>query len=337
MSELRRVGIAGTGCYVPERVVDNAFFEDFLDTNDEWIRQRTGIAERRYAADGEENSDMCLRAARQALENAGMDAAELDLILVATVSGDYQMPATACLVQKGLEAKKAGAFDVQAACSGFVTALGVGDAYIAAGRAEKVLVIGAEALSRFIDFEDRGSAILFGDGAGAAVLMPHGDCGQGEILKTSLGADGEGWAHIWLPSGGSKHPPSQNTIDEREHFIRVNGREVYRFAVGADDSLEGVYERYLPYAIAVGEERDWSGAFESALAKASAAEPSSMHYHPVWYDTPSNSTFDIGSFGTSLSSAFSTALSSASSSSSSGSGGGGSTGGGGGGGGGGGW
>lgn len=216
---------------MPERVVDNAFFEDFLDTNDEWIRQRTGIAERRYAADGEENSDMCLRAARQALENAGMDAAELDLILVATVSGDYQMPATACLVQKGLEAKKAGAFDVQAACSGFVTALGVGDAYIAAGRAEKVLVIGAEALSRFIDFEDRGSAILFGDGAGAAVLVPHGDCGQGEILKTSLGADGEGWAHIWLPSGGSKRPPSQNTIDEREHFIRVNGREVYRFAV----------------------------------------------------------------------------------------------------------
>lgn len=231
MNEIRNAGIAGTGAYVPERVVDNAFFEGILDTNDEWIRQRTGIAERRYVADGEENSHMCIHAAEQALERAGIEAGELDLIVVATVSGDYQMPATACLVQKALEAEHAGAFDVQAACSGFVTALGVGEAYIASGRADKVLVIGAEALSRFIDFEDRGSAILFGDGAGAAVLTPHSECQRGEILKTTLGADGGGWAHIMLPSGGSKHPPTQDTVAEREHFIRVKGREVYRFAV----------------------------------------------------------------------------------------------------------
>jgi 3-oxoacyl-[acyl-carrier-protein] synthase-3 len=231
MNEIRNAGIAGTGAYVPERVVDNAFFEGILDTNDEWIRQRTGIAERRYVADGEENSHMCIHAAKQALERAGIEAGELDLIVVATVSGDYQMPATACLVQKALEAEHAGAFDVQAACSGFVTALGVGEAYIASGRADKVLVIGAEALSRFIDFEDRGSAILFGDGAGAAVLTPHSECQRGEILKTTLGADGGGWAHIMLPSGGSKHPPTQDTVAEREHFIRVKGREVYRFAV----------------------------------------------------------------------------------------------------------
>ncbi len=166
-----------------------------------------------------------------ALERAEVDATELDLILVATVSGDYQMPATACLVQKELGATNAGAFDVQAACSGFVTALGVGEAYIAAGRANKVLVIGAEALSRFIDFEDRGSAILFGDGAGAVVLTPHSDCGRGEILRTTVGADGEGWSHIWLPSGGSKRPPTADTVAEREHYIRVSGREVYRFAV----------------------------------------------------------------------------------------------------------
>lgn len=231
MNEIKKVGIAGTGAYVPDRIVGNSHFEATLDTNDEWIRQRTGIVERRYVADGEENSDMCVRAANQALEAADIAPEDLDLIVVATVSGDYQMPATACLVQKELAATNAGAFDVQAACSGFVTALGVGEAYIASGRAEKVLVIGAEALSRFIDFEDRGSAILFGDGAGAAVLAPHSECGTGEILRTSLGADGEGWSHIWLPSGGSKRPPTQDTVAEREHYIRVSGREVYRFAV----------------------------------------------------------------------------------------------------------
>jgi 3-oxoacyl-[acyl-carrier-protein] synthase-3 len=231
MNEIIKVGIAGTGAYVPERVVDNAFFEGILDTNDEWIQQRTGISARRYIADGQENSDMCVSAARDALESAGMKAEELDLIVVATISGDYQTPATACLVQKELAAVNAGAFDVQAACSGFVTALGVGEAFVSSGRATNVLVIGAEALSRFVNFEDRGSAILFGDGAGAAILTPHSVCQQGEILRTTAGADGEGWAHIWIPSGGSKRPASQNTVAEREHFIRVNGREVYRFAV----------------------------------------------------------------------------------------------------------
>lgn len=231
MSEIIKVGIAGTGSYVPDRVVDNAFFEGILDTNDEWIRQRTGIAERRFVADGQENSDMCLVAAKEALENAGVAPEELDLIVVATISGDYQMPSTACLVQKELGAVNAGAFDVQAACSGFVTALGLGEAYIGSGRAQNVLVIGAEALSRFLNFEDRGSAILFGDGAGAAVLQPHSACGKAEILKTTLGADGEGWSHIWIPSGGSKRPATTDTVAEREHLIRVNGREVYRFAV----------------------------------------------------------------------------------------------------------
>ena len=231
MKDLIRAGIAGTGAYVPERVVDNAFFEGILDTNDEWIRQRTGIAERRYVAADEENSDMCIHAARQALERAGMSPGDLDLIVVATISGDYQMPSTACLVQKGLGAVNAGAFDVQAACSGFVTALGVGDAYISSGKASRVLVIGSEALSRFINFEDRGSAILFGDGAGAAILTPLSECDRGEILKTSAGSDGEGWEHIWIPSGGSKRPACANSVAEQEHLIRVNGREVYRFAV----------------------------------------------------------------------------------------------------------
>lgn len=231
MTQLRTTGIAGTGSYLPERVVDNAYFEGILDTNDEWIQQRTGIAQRRYVADGEENSHMCIAAAKQAMAEAGVEADELDLIIVATISGDHQMPATACLVQKELGAKNAGAFDVQAACSGFVTALSVGEAFVSSGRNDCVLIIGAEALSRFLDFEDRGSAILFGDGAGAAVLMPHSKCQRGEILKTSLGSDGEGWDHIWIPSGGTKRPASKESVAEREHFIRVNGREVYRFAV----------------------------------------------------------------------------------------------------------
>jgi 3-oxoacyl-[acyl-carrier-protein] synthase-3 len=231
MTQQRTTGIAGTGSYAPERSVDNAFFEGILDTNDEWIRQRTGIAARRYVAEGEENSHMCIAAAKEALDAAGVKAEELDLIVVATISGDYQMPATACLVQTALGASKAGAFDVQAACSGFVTALSVGEAFISSGRYDRVLVIGAEALSRFLDFEDRGSAILFGDGAGAAVLMPHDECKRGEILKTTLGADGEGWEHIWIPSGGTKRPACAESVEAREHFIRVNGREVYRFAV----------------------------------------------------------------------------------------------------------
>jgi 3-oxoacyl-[acyl-carrier-protein] synthase-3 len=231
MTQLRTTGIAGTGSYLPERVVDNAFFEGILDTNDEWIQQRTGIAQRRHVSDGEENSHMCIKAAKQALEEAGVEASELDLIIVATISGDYQMPATACLVQHALGATNAGAFDVQAACSGFVTALSVGEAFVSSGRFDRVLVIGAEALSRFLDFEDRGSAILFGDGAGAAVLTPHSECKRGEIIKTTLGADGEGWDHIWIPSGGTKRPASLESVAEREHFIRVNGREVYRFAV----------------------------------------------------------------------------------------------------------
>jgi 3-oxoacyl-[acyl-carrier-protein] synthase-3 len=231
MTQLRTTGIAGTGSYLPERVVDNAFFEGILETNDEWIQQRTGIAQRRHVDKGEENSHMCVKAAKQALEEAGIEASELDLIIVATISGDYQMPATACLVQHALGATNAGAFDVQAACSGFVTALSVGEAFVSSGRFDRVLVIGAEALSRFLDFEDRGSAILFGDGAGAAVLTPHSECKRGEIIKTTLGADGEGWDHIWIPSGGTKRPASLESVAEREHFIRVNGREVYRFAV----------------------------------------------------------------------------------------------------------
>lgn len=226
-----RVGIAGTGSYVPERVVPNSWFESQIDTSNEWIVQRTGIERRRFAAPDQATSDLCIAAAKRALEASNTKAEDLDLIVVGTMSPDHFLPACSTLVQKALGAKRAGAFDVNAACTGFLTALSTGEAFIAAGRARRVLVIGAESLSRFVDMTDRTSCILFGDGAGAAVLAPFEECRQGEILRASLGADGEGYSFIHMVGGGSRKPASHETVDAKEHAIRVQGREVYRFAV----------------------------------------------------------------------------------------------------------
>jgi len=231
MSSPRAVGIAGTGMHVPERVVPNSWFEDFLDTSDEWIVQRTGIHERRYAGEGETTSTMSIAAARQACENAGIDPKDLDAILVGTLTPDYPLPSTACLVQAELGAKNAFAMDIAAACTGFIYGTQVGESLIAAGRAERVLVIGAETLSRVIDFNDRGSCILFGDGAGAAILTPHETCGQGRIVRTELGADGKGFDNIIIPGGGSKQPQGVDVLEQHGQFIHLKGREVFRFAV----------------------------------------------------------------------------------------------------------
>jgi 3-oxoacyl-[acyl-carrier-protein] synthase-3 len=231
MVERIRVGIAGTGSYVPERSVPNAEFEKFLDTSDEWIVQRTGIHARRFAAPGQATSDLSLIAAQRALESAGMTPDDLDLIVLGTLTPDYPMPSTACLVQDRLGAKRAGAFDVAAACTGFLTALHTAEAFVAAGRARRVLAIGAETLSRFLDFKDRTSCILFGDAAGAAIVTPLEDCKRGEVLKTKLGADGQGYDFIHIRAGGSRVPPTLETVAAGEHHIRMRGREVYRFAV----------------------------------------------------------------------------------------------------------
>lgn len=243
MGNLTRVGIAGTGSYLPERVVPNAYFEEFVETNDEWITQRTGIRERRWANESETNSFMCTKAAERAIENAGLKASDIDLVVLGTVSPDHTLPAVSPTVQSNL-GLKAGAFDVVAACNGFVTALNTAYAMIAAGSARNVLAIGAERLSSFIDIQDRTSCILFGDGAGAAVVSRFDDCGQGEILRTQLGADGTGMEYIHMVAGGSTKPPTHDTIEAREHYIRVKGREVYRFAVSSmsqivEDMLEG--------------------------------------------------------------------------------------------------
>lgn len=225
------VGIAGTGICAAPRVMTNHDFEKLVDTSDEWIVQRTGIRERRFVAPEQATSDLCIAAGRQAVENSGLRAEDLDLVVVGTLTPDYLLPACATLVQSGLGATRAGAFDVNAACTGFLTALHTGEAFIAAGRARNVLVLGAESLSRFLDMSDRASCILFGDGAGAAVLRPHAETGRGEILRSTLGADGSGYDLIHMRGGGAKIPPTAESLAKGEHFIRLRGREVFRFAV----------------------------------------------------------------------------------------------------------
>ncbi len=231
MTTPTRVGIAGTGSFAPARVMSNEDFARLVDTSDEWITQRTGIKERRHVAPDEHCSDLALAASQRALEAAGVAADELDLIVVGTLTADYLMPTVSCQLQASLEAKRAGAFDVQSACTGFLTALHTGEAMIAAGRARKVLVVGAETLSRYVDFTDRGSCILFGDGAGAAVLRPWEECRQGEVLRTVLGADGSSVDIIHIPHGGTKVPHHHEEYDPARHYINLRGREVYRFAV----------------------------------------------------------------------------------------------------------
>ncbi|MFT7484655.1 MAG: 3-oxoacyl-[acyl-carrier-protein] synthase-3 [Candidatus Paceibacteria bacterium] len=231
MNDSQSVGIVGTGHYVPEQVITNAYFEKILDTSDEWIQQRTGIAERRFASDGEATSDFCIKASKLALEQAGISPEEVDLIVVGTISPDQYLPAVAPQVQTAIGACNAAAFDVAAACTGFITALSVGESTIRAGRAKVALVLGAETLSRFLDMQDRTASILFGDGAGAAVIKLQDKGAPGEILRISLGSDGAGYEYIQMVGGGSRRPLSEETLKNRENFITVMGREVYRFAV----------------------------------------------------------------------------------------------------------
>jgi len=246
------VGIAGTGLCAAPLVMTNHAFEQLVDTSDEWIVQRTGIRERRFVAPEQATSDLCIAAGREALAAAGLPAAELDLIVVGTLTPDYLLPACATLVQSALGATKAGAFDVNAACTGFLTALHTGECFIAAGRSQNALVIGAESLSRFLDMSDRTSCILFGDGAGAAVLRPHALCGRGEILRSTLGADGSGYDLIHMKGGGARVPPTAESLARGDHFIRLRGREVFRFAVTKmSDLIREMVEGYDPAEVSL--------------------------------------------------------------------------------------
>ncbi len=235
------VQITGLGSYLPERVLTNDDLAQLVDTSDEWIVPRTGIRERRIAADDQATSDLSLLAGRQALENAQLDPAELDAIIVATCTADYTFPATGCLVQAGLGAVNAMAFDLEAACSGFLFGLGNACGMIASGMARHVLVIGAEVLSRITDYTDRSSCILFGDGAGAALLSASN---SGEVVYTEMGADGAWRDILVVPAGGSRNPISHQAIDQREHYMRLQGREVFKLAVNKlTELLERIPER----------------------------------------------------------------------------------------------
>jgi 3-oxoacyl-[acyl-carrier-protein] synthase-3 len=223
------VRITGWGSYVPQQVLSNADLERMVDTSDEWIRTRTGIRERRVAAPHETTATLGAIAAKRAIAVAGLQPDDIDLIVVATLTPDYPMPSTAALVKEAIGNGTAAAFDVAAACSGFVYAYSVADSYVRSGMARHVLVVGAELLTRFIDYSDRTTCILFGDGAGAVVLSASAEPGGG-LAGTELTTDPDGAYMIWLPSGGSKSPSSAETASRGEHFIRMEGRETYRFA-----------------------------------------------------------------------------------------------------------
>jgi len=222
-----RTAIMGLGVAIPEKVVTNHDLARMVDTSHEWIVTRTGIVERRLAADAEAASDYAVVAARRALEKAGVEARELDLIIVATVTPDMPFPSTACLVQHALGAVGAAAFDLQAGCTGFLYALAVADQFIAGGRYSRVLVIGVELLSRITDWTDRNTCVLFGDAAGAAVVGPA----EEGIMAVHLGADGSGSHLLYQPAGGSRLPASHRTVERRQHYIHMNGNEVFKFAV----------------------------------------------------------------------------------------------------------
>lgn len=229
MNKNKAVGIIGIGTYVPEKIMTNKDLESIVETSDEWIVDRTGIRERRIAAPEMATSDLASRAAQRALDDAGVTAEEIDLIIVATATPDMFFPSTACLVQANLKATNAAAFDLTAGCSGFVYAMVTGSQFIAAGLYKKILVIGAESLSKILDWTDRNTCVLFGDGAGAAVLAETTP-GYG-ILASQLGADGAGGDLLKLPAGGSRNPATAETIAQRMHFVHMSGNEVFKFAV----------------------------------------------------------------------------------------------------------
>lgn len=224
----KKVGILGTGSYVPENIVDNLYFEKILDTSDEWIKTRTGISQRRKASENESASDLATKAAIEALKCAKLSSDDIDLIIVATATPDMAFPSTACLVQENIKAKNAAAFDISVACSGFIYGITIARQFVLTGMYKNILVIGSEVLSKFIDYTDRSTCILFGDGAGAVII---GNVDDGGILSTYLGSDGSGADVLNIPAGGSKLPASKNTIENNLHSIKMIGNDVYKFAV----------------------------------------------------------------------------------------------------------
>lgn len=224
----KAVGIIGLGKYLPDKVLTNADLEKMVDTTDEWITTRTGIKERHLADKSQATSDLALTAALMALKDANLKPEQIELIIVATITPDMPFPSTACLVQEKLGAKNAACFDIAAACSGFIYGLDIATQFISCGTYKNALVIGAEVLSRSVDWNDRSTCVLFGDGAGACVLAPVKKDG---IISLSLGADGSGKDLLKVSAGGTRLPSSHETIDKKLHFVQMQGNEVFKFAV----------------------------------------------------------------------------------------------------------
>ena len=221
------ISITGIGAYAPEHVVTNDDLSQMMDTSDEWIVERTGIRERRVAADDQALSDIALPAARAALEQSGTPGADVDLIIVATVTPDMAFPSAGAILADELGAPDAAAYDLSAGCTGFMYAVAQGYGMVAAGLARHALVVGGDVLSRILDWTDRGTAVLFGDGAGAVMLER---VSEGGFLGFELGADGSGGQQLYLPAGGSRSPATAETVADRKHYVQMNGREVFKFA-----------------------------------------------------------------------------------------------------------
>ncbi|MBI4824349.1 MAG: ketoacyl-ACP synthase III [Nitrospirae bacterium] len=230
-----RSKIIGTGSYAPQRILTNHDLEKMVDTSDEWILERTGIRERRIAGDEEAASDLAYKASIKALEASGIKPSQIDLIIVATVTGDMLFPSTACVLQDKLGASNAAGFDINAACSGFIYGLSIADSIIKTGSRKKILLVGTEMLSRFTDWQDRTTCVLFGDGAGA-VLISATEEDRG-IISTHIYSNGKLRDLLMLPAGGSRRPASEDTLKDKGHFIKMKGNETFKFAVKALESL----------------------------------------------------------------------------------------------------
>ncbi|MCC6485121.1 MAG: ketoacyl-ACP synthase III [Armatimonadetes bacterium] len=226
---MRSAGIVGLGKALPAKVLTNFDLEQMVDTSDEWIFERTGIRQRRVSSENETSASLGAAACKEALAHANVAPEDVDLIICATTSPDMLFPSTACLIQQSLGCWSAAAFDVAAACSGFVYALTIASQFVSSGAYSRVLVVGVDVLTKFTDFTDRGTCILFGDGAGAAVVAPVEE-GKG-VLGFDMGSDGGGARLLEIPAGGGRHPATLDTVNQRQHFIRMEGREVFKFAV----------------------------------------------------------------------------------------------------------
>jgi len=226
---IRKTKIAGTGSYVPEKILTNADLEKMVETSDEWISTRTGIKERRIAAKGEAASDLAYYASKEAIQTVGIKPKDLDMIIVATITPDMVFPATACILQQRLGAREVPAFDLEAACSGFLYGISIASQFIGTGLYNNILVVATETLSKIIDWEDRNTCVIFADGAGAAVLQPSND--NSRIISIYLGADGGGADLVGVPAGGSRMPASFETVRNKQHYMKMKGNELFKRAV----------------------------------------------------------------------------------------------------------